>query len=163
MATRCILGEKSVAAASEDHRAAYEIIETERTAYLNALPPPDPDWPPDVWAMYKDIHEHLFDFGLQIQDVRARCGLGNNNVSSRFKHFVGKAPKDYILHHRCALAKRLLYSTDATCEQVAFEMGWESPSTFTKTFKKRVGWTPSQYRRNSRGNVREKEWFMQKV
>lgn len=144
-------------ATGKDHRAVHEIIDVERAAYLDALPPPDPDWPPDVRSVYEDIQARLFDFGLRIEDLKTRCGLGNNNVSSRFKRFVGKAPKDYILHHRCALAKRLLYSTDATCEQVAFEIGWESPSAFTKAFKKRYGSTPNQHRRNARGNAREKE------
>jgi AraC-like DNA-binding protein len=140
-------------AASENHRATYEIIEAEKAAYLDALPPPDSDWPPDVRSVYEDIRDRLFDFGLRIEDVRTRCGQGNNNVSSRFKHFVGRAPKDYILHHRCGLAKQLLILPEVSIEQVAFALGCNSPSTLTKAFKKRVGWTPSQYRRNSRRNT----------
>jgi AraC family transcriptional regulator len=134
-------------AAGKDHRAPHEIIETERIAYLDALPPPDPDWPPDVRIVYEDLHDHLFDLGLRINDVKQRCGIGNHNISCRFKHFVGRAPKAYAVHHRVALAKRLLHHKHLTVAQVAFAVGYASPNGFSTTFKRQVGVSPTAFRR----------------
>lgn len=129
------------------HRSLHRIIEQEKNAYLEKLPPCDPDWPPDVRIMYEDLCGHLFEAGLTIQGVKKRCGIGNNNVSSRFKLFVGRAPKKHILHHRMELAKRLLRSETLSVTHVAFAVGYESPNGFATTFKRRVGVTPSAFRR----------------
>lgn len=137
-------------AAGKDHRMPHEIIEAEKAAYLDALPPPDPDWPPDVCIVYEDIHDHLFNFGLQVGAVRSRCGAGDNNISSHFKYFLGQAPKNYILHHRMELAKRLLHDRNVQVVQVAFAVGFQSASAFSQAFSRRVGCSPSMYREQSR-------------
>ena len=144
-------------AAGKDHRAPHEIIEAKRAAYLDALPPPDPDWPPDVRIVYEDLLDHLFDLDFLMQDVYRRCGCLNHNISCRFKHFVGRAPKAHVVYHRVALAKRLLYTSDNGIAQIALSLGCGSPSAFTKMFKKRVGVTPSRYRGNARKSSSVKE------
>lgn len=131
----------------ESYAAAYRQIEEVRTAYLDDLPPPDPDWPPDVRVVYADLHAHLFDPGLRIQDVRARCGIGDHNISSRFLYFVGSRPKDYLLYHRMELAKQLLRLDGPSIALVALAVGYESPNAFSQIFKRRVGCLPSVYRK----------------
>lgn len=140
-------------AAGKDHRAPHEIIEAKRAAYLDALPPPDPNWPPDVRIVYEDILDHLFDLGLRINDVKQRCGIGNNNISCRFRHFVGRAPKAHVVHHRVALAKRLLHHEWLTVAQVAFAVGYASPNGFSTTFTRQVGVPPTAFRRSLRQDL----------
>jgi AraC-like DNA-binding protein len=127
-----------------------EIIEAEKAAYLSELPPPDPDWPPDVRAMYEELFDHLFDIGLKISDVMERCGLGNNNIFCRFGHFTGRTPKEFVLHHRMVLAKRLVKHETLTVTQVAFAVGYASPNGFSMTFKRRVGASPTTFREKKR-------------
>jgi AraC-like DNA-binding protein len=79
--------------------------------------------------------------------VKQRCGIGNHNISCRFKHFVGRAPKAYAVHHRVALAKRLLHHKHLTVAQVAFAVGYASPNGFSTTFKRQVGVSPTAFRR----------------
>lgn len=47
----------------DDERAPREVIEAERTAYLENLPEPGSDWPPDVRAVYETLRERLFEWG----------------------------------------------------------------------------------------------------
>jgi len=133
-------------AAGKDHRAPHEIIETERIAYLDALPPPDLDWPPDVRVLYHAIQRRLFEEGLRVNDVRKRCGLGNHNISSRFKWHIGRTPKRYILHHRMTLAKQLLRYEQVAVTQVAFGIGYGSTNAFSATFRRWVGCSPSRHK-----------------
>lgn len=126
-------------------RPPHRIIDAERTAYLDALPPPDPDWPPDVRVLYEDLHDHLFEAGLTIGDVKERCGIGNHNVSSRFKWHVGNAPKRYITYHRLKLAKELLRYEKVSVTQVAFGVGYNTPNAFSAIFKRWANCTPSEY------------------
>jgi len=137
-------------AASEDYRAVHEIIEAKREAYLDALSLPDSDWPPDVRIVYEDIHDQLFESSLQVGDLRERCGLYNNNISTRFNYFVGTGIKAYIIHHRLALAKQLLQQAKLPVKYVAFAVGYESLSGFSMIFKSRVGCTPTAFRKKLR-------------
>lgn len=124
-----------------------EIIETEKAAYLNELTPPDPDWPSDMRVMYEDLFDHLFDMGLKISDVKERCGIGNNNISCRFDHFIGRPPKEFVLHHRFRLAEQLLSDYEhLTVTQIAFAVGYETPNAFSTTFRRRFGCPPTTYR-----------------
>lgn len=129
--------------------AVYRLIEEERATYLKALPPPDPDWPPDVAAVVEDVHAHLFE-GTRVRDVRARCGLRDNKISIRFGYFLGIGIKDYILHHRIAFAKRLLHQYDIPIKYVALAVGYDNPSGFSSVFKSRVDMSPSDFRKNRR-------------
>jgi len=100
-----------------------------------------------VQAFYKIIKEKLFQPGLRIRDVRKQSGLRNHNISSDFKWQVGKGPKQFILCHRLKLAKRLLRYEQLTITQIAYAVGYDSPSAFSQMFKRREKTTPSTYRR----------------
>ncbi|GJM31448.1 MAG: AraC family transcriptional regulator [Saprospiraceae bacterium] len=53
----------------------------------------------------------------------------------------------HIIHSRIALeAKRLLLHTDKTIKEVAYELGFENISSFSRLFKKVVGQSPQAYR-----------------
>ena len=97
--------------------------------------------------VYEDLLDHLFDLDFLMQDVYRRCGCLNHNISCRFKHFVGRAPKAHVVYHRVALAKRLLHHKHLTVAQVAFAVGYASPNGFSTTFKRQVGVSPTAFRR----------------
>lgn len=125
-------------------RTPYEIVEQEKEAYLEELPEEDSDWPADVLLFYREIHNHLFE-DILVKQLRQKCGLANHNISSHFKEYVGRTPKQYILHHRIELAKRLLRHEEISVTQVAFAVGHRTPNAFSMAFKRRVGCSPVQY------------------
>ena len=131
-------------------RPPNQIIENARAAYRERLPEPDPGWPADVRVLMDTIHAHLFDPDLRIRDVRAQNGLRSNNVTGRFRFYVGRPPRDYVVRHRIELAKRLLATTGLPVGDVALGAGWSSPGAFSTTFKRHVGKTPSAYRKHVR-------------
>lgn len=118
----------------------------ERKAYRATLEEADPDWPSDVQVAIKDLNEHLFEADLRVREVRERCGLYNNNITTRFGYYVGMGMKDYIVHHRLKLGKLLLRRTDVPIKYVALAVGYKSPSSFSTTFKRWVGCPPGAFR-----------------
>ncbi len=75
------------------------------------------------------------------------------NVSTRYlaqvtKRIMQKTPKmlidEYVVHE----SKAMLDKTDKTVQEIAYELGFQSQSHFTKFFKKMEGITPSNYRKN---------------
>lgn len=51
---------------------------------------------------------------------------------------------EYVVHE----SKAMLDKTDKTVQEIAYELGFQSQSHFTKFFKKMEGITPSNYRKN---------------
>jgi AraC-like DNA-binding protein len=64
--------------------------------------------------------------------------------AARFKKAVGSSPIDYLASWRMLLAAdRLRYTADSVSE-VAFSLGYESESAFSKAFKRMMGCSPRQ-------------------
>ena len=55
---------------------------------------------------------------------------------------------DYIRVCRLEKAKRMLEKTEKPVAQIAAEVGFEDANFFTRSFKKAVGMTPKDYRKN---------------
>ncbi len=58
---------------------------------------------------------------------------------------------NHVIYLRMQLAARLLTTTTDKIETIAHAVGYENPFVFSTTFKKWVGWRPSEYRAKQRG------------
>lgn len=59
-----------------------------------------------------------------------------------------------VIHERIIIeAKRMILFTDKTMKEVGFELGYEDPSQFSKLFKKHVGITTSEFRKEHKNKV----------
>lgn len=65
-----------------------------------------------------------------------------------FKRYYGQTPKQYLIDRRIEKAKQLLrYGVRVT--HACFDVGFESPSSFSTLFKSRVGLTPSEFQKRA--------------
>lgn len=76
------------------------------------------------------------------------------NVSPRYlaqvcKKIANKSPKQIIDDYLIAAIRQQLLSTTKSIQEIAFEYGFSSQSHFNKFFKKSMGCTPMQFRKNS--------------
>lgn len=124
----------------------HEIVEKETAAYRESLPPSAPDWPPDVRAVYGALLGRLFEEGLTAQAVVDELGIQSNDIYSRFKYYTDYGIKELILHHRLRLSKRLLRDTSLSVTEIAFAVGYSSPSGFCTTFKRYEDCSPTEFR-----------------
>lgn len=106
--------------------------------------------PPEMGRILNDIHRHLFDPALNVNAVKARCGIRDNNVSSRFRRTLGIGIREYIEGLRLAAADRLLRDGDLEVYLVAMAIGYDHEETFCRAFRRRFGRTPSQERPGAR-------------
>lgn len=77
--------------------------------------------------------------------------LAGRSFKRRFKQATGMTPMDYVHTLRLEEAKQILESGDAPIDEVAEQVGYADPSFFRALFRRRVGLTPSHYRRRFRG------------
>lgn len=65
-----------------------------------------------------------------------------------FKKYYGKTPKQYLIDKRIEKSKQNL-KTGMTVTDTCFDIGFESPSSFTTLFKSRVGQTPTEFQKRA--------------
>jgi AraC-like DNA-binding protein len=88
------------------------------------------------------------DSALTLPTLAAKVGAKPNIVSQALNQTLGMTFFDYINGHRIDEAKRLLAGAgETTILDVAYEVGFNSKSTFNAAFKKRTGQTPSLFRK----------------
>lgn len=63
-----------------------------------------------------------------------------------FRAATGRTPLDYVVDAKMRLAERLLSTPDASIKEVARRVGYETASSFSHAFKRRVGCSPAHYR-----------------
>jgi AraC-like DNA-binding protein len=68
------------------------------------------------------------------------------HFSRAFKEAFGVPPHRYLLTRRIERATALLRDTDRPITDIAFETGWASLGTFTRTFGDITGETPGDFR-----------------
>ncbi len=72
-----------------------------------------------------------------------------DHLNRTFKAKTGKTAKDYIQARIITEAKRLLYFTDLTNKEIAYELGFNEPANFSAFFKKNTEVSPSQFKKNT--------------
>lgn len=65
-----------------------------------------------------------------------------------FKRYYGQTPKQYLIDKRIEQAKALLAKGTGITD-TCFEIGFDSPSSFSTLFKARVGLTPSEFQKRA--------------
>jgi LacI family transcriptional regulator len=99
-----------------------------------------------IAAVARFIREHACE-GIDVSDVLRVAPLSRSTLDRRFIQIMGHSPKDEILRVRLNRAKQLLAETDFSQALIAEKVGFEHVEYLSRIFKKRVGKTPSEYRR----------------
>ncbi|MDB5408688.1 MAG: hypothetical protein JWL84_3600 [Rhodospirillales bacterium] len=96
-----------------------------------------------------DYIEAHFGEPVTLADLAGSVGLTRMHFAAQFRAATGIRPHEYLLRKRIDRARELLASSEATLIDVAFSVGFQTQAHFTTVFKRFVGETPSQWRRES--------------
>ena len=75
------------------------------------------------------------------------AGIPASTFARRFKNATGDKPMDYVHMLRIEKAKEMLETGQDTVDQIGSVSGYDDPASFRRIFKRKVGLTPSVYRR----------------
>lgn len=92
------------------------------------------------------VHEHLSDSSLNVETVSAALGLSRVQLYRKVKSLTGSSPVEIIRITRLKRAEQLLKTTDKTVSEISYEVGFSSPSYFSKCFKDFFGTVPGENR-----------------
>jgi len=93
----------------------------------------------------KEFMERNYDKSLSIEDYAYLSGRSESTFRREFKNKFDITPRRWIIQRRMKKALDLLQRTDWEVGRIAGAVGYENTSHFINEFKKRYGYTPSQF------------------
>ena len=93
------------------------------------------------------IREAMDSGKVDFEDIASRMCISRTHLNRKVKSITGGTTSDLVLSYRIAKAKELLLSTDLPIWEVAEQCGISDPAYFSTLFKKAVGKSPGQLRK----------------
>lgn len=96
-------------------------------------------------AICNYINDHCTE-NISVDDLAVRAGYSKFHFSRLFKQFTGISCYEYITKQRLSLSEKLLLTPDLSIADVAMQSGFNSLSSFNRTFKQNKHCTPREYK-----------------
>jgi AraC-like DNA-binding protein len=94
----------------------------------------------------KDLADARYAEPIRVEDMARAAGLSRAHFSREFARTFGETPHRYLLTRRLERAAALLRGTDRSVADICFLVGLESVGSFTSSFRRMYGATPTAYR-----------------
>jgi AraC-like DNA-binding protein len=94
----------------------------------------------------KDLADARYFEPLDVDDLARAAGLSRAHFSREFKRAFGESPHGYLLTRRLERAAALLRNTDRSVADICFSVGLSSVGSFTTSFTRTFGVSPTTYR-----------------
>lgn len=104
------------------------------------------DMDKDFVARFKSlVEEKMKDTELNVEDLGREMGMSRVQLYRKLKSLTNYSPNELLRQMRLKKAASLLASSDMTVAEVAYEVGFSSPSYFTKCYKEQFGESPTEF------------------
>lgn len=112
-----------------------------------------------ITSFVKDSVEYInshYAEDVKMADVASACGLSESHFRRLFETSMHMKPLDYLNMVRIDEACRLIRGGDRSIDQIGITVGYDTPSTFIRNFRKLTGMTPNEWRKIQvrDGNIR---------
>ncbi len=95
----------------------------------------------------KVVEERMTDSELSVETIGSELGLSRVQLYRKVKALTGSSPVDLLRKARLNKAQQLLQTTDLSVSEIAYQVGFTSPSYFTKCYKDEYGKVPGESRK----------------
>ena len=94
--------------------------------------------------MRKIIQENLANSDLSVEQIGDEIGLSRVQLYRKVKALTGYSPVEIVRKARLTRARHLLQTTERTVSEVAYAVGFSTPSYFSKCYKDEFGESPKK-------------------
>ena len=92
----------------------------------------------------KIIQENLANSDLSVEQIGDEIGLSRVQLYRKVKALTGYSPVEIVRKARLTRARHLLQTTERTVSEVAYAVGFSTPSYFSKCYKDEFGENPKK-------------------
>jgi len=98
-----------------------------------------------LWKVWEKVAASLGE-GWTLAALAHEAHLSGEHLRRLCRRQLGRSPMHHVTYLRMRRAVELLTSTNDKVETIAATVGYQNPFVFSTTFKKWIGWWPSEHR-----------------
>ncbi len=102
-----------------------------------------------IWNRFSALIEKKFKVEHNVGYYASELGVSSRKLREVVKLYTGKNVAEVIDECLTMEARRLLLFSDLSIKDIAFDLGFEEHSYFSKVFKRLTGMTPSDFKANA--------------
>ncbi len=91
------------------------------------------------------IKKHLLNEEFTVDILAREVGMSRSQLHRKLVALTDLSATEFIRSYRLNLAKELIENNTGTISEIAYEVGFNSPSYFSKAFKEKFGVSPSEF------------------
>lgn len=99
-----------------------------------------------LWKLWEAVQKSL-DYPWTLEELALRACVCKEHLRRLCRNELGRSPMQQVTFLRMQQARHLLATTDEKVETITRLIGYTNPHTFSNSFKKWIGWRPSEQRR----------------
>ncbi|WP_233853570.1 AraC family transcriptional regulator [Paraburkholderia sp. HD33-4] len=107
---------------------------------------------PRIGSALGMVHEEIAR-RWKVEELALKVGMSRTAFIERFKDLVGLPPLEYLIRWRMTIARDALKTGNDNLSAIAAAVGYASETTFSSTFKRVFGQSPSRYRSEARSKT----------
>ena len=104
-----------------------------------------------VTRLREVIRDNMGDSDFSVERIGEEIGLSRVQLYRKVKALTGQTPVELLRKARLERGRRLIEKTEKSVSEIAYEVGFTSPSYFNKCFKDEFGISPGAMREKAQG------------
>lgn len=104
----------------------------------------------EVFLKFRKLLEENVNYKARVTDLCEQLNISEKQLNRSIKLYHKTTAKQYIEDRVLLEIKRLLVYSTLTIKEIAYQIGFEDPTNFTKYFKARLKMLPTEYRKQNR-------------
>lgn len=93
--------------------------------------------------------QNNYSDGIRVSDIADFIGISRGYLHKLFVGSLAQSPQEYLINYRLTRGRELLENSRLSVETISQSCGYAEPLVFAKQFKKMMGKTPTQFRKES--------------
>ena len=100
-----------------------------------------------ISLQFAELVEQHFKSLRKVNDFVEMMSISPKSLSKSLQATIGKTPKEYIDGHILLEAKRLLVYSNENIKEIAYVLGFEEPTNFSKFFREQTCLSPAEFKK----------------
>lgn len=103
----------------------------------------------EFFLKFRQLLEENVNYKVRVADLCEQLNISEKQLNGSIKRYQNTTAKKYIEERILLELKRLLVYSTLSMKEIAYEIGFEDPTNFTKYFKARMKMLPTEYRQQN--------------